>query len=46
MDGSPLTIHGSACVNVSLGRGINKALEVVVVSPPTSEAILGLDSLI
>ena len=45
-DGSPLTVHGSAWVNVVLGRGVSKHLQVVVVSPLTSEAILGLDSLI
>ena len=44
--GSESINHGSACVNVALRRGVSKGLEVVVVSPLTSEAILGLDSLI
>ena len=45
VDGSPLTVHGSACVNVALGRGISKALEEVVVSPLTSDSPDSLISL-
>ena len=40
VDGSPLTVRGSACVNVAFAREVSKALEMVVVSPLTSEAIL------
>ena len=43
-DGSPLTIHGSAQFLVDLGGG-NRETEVVVVSPLTTEAIIGLDFL-
>ena len=43
-DGSPLTIHGSAQVLIDLGGG-NRETEVVVVSPLTTEAIIGLDFL-
>ena len=40
----PLTLHGCACVNLELGgRGFKT--EMVVVSPLTSEAILGIDFL-
>ena len=42
--GDPLTIHGSAHIELELGGGKFEA-EVVVVSPLTSEAILGLDFL-
>jgi predicted aspartyl protease len=42
--GTPLTIHG--CTNVELEMGNEKfTAQVVVVSPLTSEAILGLDFL-
>ena len=43
-DGSPLTIHGSARVSVEL-EGELRQMDVVVVSPLTTEAILGLDFL-
>ena len=42
--GTPLTIHGSARVELGL-EGEKFTTEVVVVSPLTSEAILGLDFL-
>ena len=42
--GMPLTIHGCACVDLEFGsRGFKT--EMVVVSPLTSEAILGIDFL-
>ena len=43
-DGSPLTIHGSARVMLEL-EGEEFTVDTVVVSPLTSEAILGLDFL-
>ena len=42
--GTPLTIHGSARVELDL-EGEKFTTEIVVVSPLTSEAILGLDFL-
>ena len=42
--GMPLNVHGSVCVNLDLGGREFKA-EMVVVSPLTSEAILGIDFL-
>ena len=42
--GTPLTIHGSACVELEL-EGKKFMTEIVVVSPLTSEAILGLNFL-
>ena len=42
--GAPLTIHGCACIELMLG-GKPFLTEIVVVSPLTSEAILGLDFL-
>ena len=42
--GSPLTIHGSARVALEL-EGEQLVIDVVVVSPLTTEAILGLDFL-
>ena len=44
-DGTPLTIHGCACVELELEGAKKFTTEVVVVSPLTSEAILGLDFL-
>jgi len=44
VDGSPLTIHGSATVDLHLD-GHSITTDVVVVSPLTAEAILGLDFL-
>ena len=41
--GTPLTIHGCACVELELEGAKKFTTEVVVVSPLTSEAILGLD---
>ena len=43
-DGSPLTIHGSARVKLEL-EGEEFMVNTMVVSPLTSEAILGLDFL-
>ena len=43
-DGTPLTILGCACVNLGMG-GRNFRTDMVVVSPLTSEAILGIDFL-
>ena len=43
--GTPLTIHGCACVELKLEAAKKFTTEVVVVSPLTSEAILGLDFL-
>ncbi len=44
VDGSPLTIHGRATVNLQMkGRILDS--DIVVVSPVTAEAILGLDFL-
>ena len=42
--GTPLNIHGSACVKLEL-EGEKFSTEVVIVSPLPSEAILGLDFL-
>ena len=42
-DGSPLTIHGSARVSVDMGA--LRQIYIVMVSPLTTEAILGLDFL-
>ena len=42
--GGPLTIYGCACIDFVLG-GRNFQNEFVVVSPLTSEAILGIDFL-
>lgn len=42
--GTPLTVHGCASVGLEL-EGETFAAEVLVVSPLTSEAILGLDFL-
>ena len=42
--GMPLTVHGCACVNLNLG-GRDFKTGMVVVSPLTSEAILGIDFL-
>ena len=42
--GTPLTIHGCACVTLELGGGKYQT-DFVVVSPLTSEAILGIDFL-
>ncbi len=42
--GYPLTIHGSAMVDLRVS-GQSMSTEVVVVSPLTAEAILGLDFL-
>ena len=42
--GAPLTIHGSARVELELGEE-KFATEIVEVSPLTTEAILGLDFL-
>lgn len=39
--GTPLTIHGSACVKLEL-EGKKFPTEIVVVNPLTSEAIVGL----
>ncbi len=44
VDGSPLTIHGVATVDLHL-NGLSITTDVVVVSPLTAEAILGLDFL-
>ena len=44
VDGSPLTVHGQARVDISL-HGHSYPTRVVVVSPLTTEAILGLDFL-
>ena len=44
VNGSPLQVHGSAPVQLQLG-GISYPTDVVVVSPLTTEAILGLDFL-
>ena len=44
VDGSPLTIHGSATVDLHLD-GHSITTDAVVVSPLTAEAILGLDFL-
>ena len=43
-DGSPLRIHGSAHVSVEL-EGITRPAEAIIVSPLTTEAIIGLDFL-
>ena len=42
--GMPLTVHGCVCVNLGLG-GKEFKTKMVVVSPLTSEAILGIDFL-
>ena len=42
--GTPLTIHGSASIELEL-EGEPFSTDVVVVSPLTSEAILGLNFL-
>ena len=42
--GAPLTVHGCVCVDLVLG-GKKFETEMVVVSPLTSEAILGIDFL-
>ena len=42
--GTPLTIHGCACVELEL-EGNTFMTDIVVVSPLTAEAILGLDFL-
>ena len=42
--GTPLNVHGSACVKLEL-EGEKFSTEVVIVSPLPSEAILGLDFL-
>ena len=42
--GTPLTIHGCMCMALQLG-GVSIETEMVVVSPLTSEAILGIDFL-
>ena len=42
--GAPLTIHGSACVSLEL-EGRKFLTDLVVVSPLTSQAILGIDFL-
>ena len=43
-DGSPLTVHGRARVNLEVD-GETMAIDAAIVSPLTSEAILGLDFL-
>ena len=42
--GTPLTVHGHACMTLQLG-GRDFLTDMVVVSPLTSEAILGVDFL-
>ena len=42
--GTPLTIHGCTCMTLQLG-GRDIETEMVIVSPLTSEAILGIDFL-
>ena len=44
VDGSLLTVHGRATVKLYL-EGVSTTIDVVVVSPLTAEAILGLDFL-
>ena len=44
VDGSPLTVHGRATVKLYL-EGVSTTTDIVVVSPLTTEAILGLDFL-
>ena len=44
VDGSPLHIHGYTTATVELG-GAELQVDMVVVSPLTTEAILGLDFL-
>ena len=44
VDGTPLTVHGCASVELELG-GRHFMTEIVIVDPLTSEAILGLDFL-
>ena len=43
-DGSPLTVHGRARVNLQV-EGETMAIDAAIVSPLTTEAILGLDFL-
>ncbi len=44
VNGSPLTVHGRVTVNLQMKARI-LATDIVVVSPVTAEAILGLDFL-